>query len=95
MYFGINPFGLHFGYNRPPPQPQHPQPPNMNHINAQNGGFFAGFNNFIQNNFMNPLFPNAHPQQQPPRPESPRPTFSRRSNKPAAEEKAEKKEEVK
>lgn len=89
MYFGLNPFGIHFGYNRPPPQPQQPN---------QNGGFFAGFNNFIQNNFMNPLFPNAHPQpQQQQRPESPRPTFSRRNSKQPTEERPqqEKKEEVK
>jgi hypothetical protein len=59
MYFGLNPFGVHFGYNRPPPQPQQ---------NNQNGGFFAGFNNFIHNNFMNPLF--AHNRPDPPTPDA-------------------------
>lgn len=74
MYFGLNPFGLHFGYA--PQAPQH-QPPQNN-----NGGFLAGFNNFINNHFMNPLFPNARPQQQQQqRAESPRPTFSRRSSR--------------
>jgi STIP1 homology and U-box containing protein 1 len=86
MYFGINPLGLHFGMNQQPPPPQQPN---------QNGGFFAGFNNFIHNNFMNPLFPHAPRQQQQQRAESPKPTFSRRNGRVAPEERQEKKEEVK
>lgn len=66
MYFGLNPFGIHFGFN------QQQQPP-------QNGGLFAGFTNFLNNNFMNPRFPHGRQQQQQERADSPRPTFSRRN----------------
>jgi tetratricopeptide (TPR) repeat protein len=94
MYFGLNPFGLAFGYNQPPPRPanhmqnnqQNQQFPNNNVPNQPNNqGFFNGFNNFINNNFMNPLFRNNQPNQ-PRRSPSPRPTFSRKNNKKSNEE---------
>lgn len=92
MYFGLNPFGLAFGYNHPPqqvpnpfqrPNQQQQQQPGFQQPNQQpqNNGFFGGFNNFINNNFMNPLFRGNQPNNQPRRSPSPRPTFFRNNQK--------------
>ena len=76
MYFGINPFGLAFGYNQPQ---QHQNAFQQRPAQNNNGGFLNGLNNFIHNNFMNPFFQNNQPNQQERSP-PPRPTFFRKNN---------------
>lgn len=56
MFFNLGPFS--FGFDEPPQPPRRPpqqQQPQQNR-NNQGGGMFGGFGDFLQQQFMNPLF---------------------------------------
>ena len=57
MFFGFDPLDLTRALRQPRPQQQQ---------NANQGGLFGGFANFLNNNFMNPFYDNRppHPQEE-------------------------------
>lgn len=78
MFFNLGPFN--FGLEEQPQPPRRPQQPNRNN----QGGFFGGIGDFLQEQFMNPFFPpqNQNAQQRQQRQEQePRPAFHRNSSR--------------
>lgn len=61
MFFNLGPFT--FGVED---QPQPPRRPNQQPNRNNQGGFFGGIGDFLQDQFMNPFFqPNNNQRQQP------------------------------
>ena len=67
MFFNLGPFS--FGFDEPPQPPRRPPQHQQQHQHANRngqGGLFGGFGDFLQQQFMNPLFQpnnNQRPQQ--------------------------------